>query len=67
VEALDLQPVDMECMRCHRTAPMRFYGICTECREDLHTIFARDARTIAVAEYEPTMNVTPNAVALKED
>ena len=44
MEALDLQPVDMECMRCHRTAPMRFYGICTECREDLHRIFDRDAR-----------------------
>ena len=67
MEALDLQPVDMECMRCHRTAPMRFYGLCTECRADLHTIFDRDAREIAVPEYEPKMNVTPNAVALKGD
>ena len=67
VEALDLQPVDMECMRCHRTAPMRFYGLCTGCREELHTIFDRDAREIAVPEYEPKINVTPNAVALKGD
>jgi hypothetical protein len=67
VEALDLQSVDMECMRCHRTAPMRFYGLCTSCREELHTIFDREARVIEVPEYEPKMNVTPNAVALKGD
>ena len=29
--------------------------------------FQRDAREIEVAEYEPKMNVTPNAVALKDD
>ena len=46
---------------------MRFYGLCTECRAELHTIFDRDAREIAVPEYEPKMNVTPNAVALKGD
>jgi hypothetical protein len=67
VETLDLSPVDMECMRCHRTAPMRFYGLCTPCREELRQIFDREARDIAVAEYEPKMNVTPNAVALKDD
>ena len=67
METLDLTPVDMECMRCHRTAPMRFYGLCTECREELHVLFARESRDVEVAEYEPKMNVTPNAVALKDD
>jgi hypothetical protein len=66
METLDLTPVAMECMRCHRTAPMRFYGCCTECREELHVLFAREARDVEVAEYEPKMHVTPNAVALKE-
>ncbi|MEX1007889.1 MAG: hypothetical protein WD271_08610 [Acidimicrobiia bacterium] len=64
---VDLTPIDMECMRCGQTAPMRFYGICTECRAQLHDLFDREARTIEVAEYEPKMNVTPNAVALKGD
>jgi hypothetical protein len=67
VETLDLNPLDMECMRCHETAPMRFYGLCTTCREDLQQRFAREAREVEVAEYEPKMNVTPNAVALKDD
>ena len=29
--------------------------------------FDREGRDLAVAEYEPKMNVTPNAVALKGD
>ena len=64
---LDLSPIEMECMRCGRTAPMRFYGLCTSCRTELHEKFTREARQIEVAEYEPKMNVTPNAVALKPD
>jgi hypothetical protein len=54
-------------MRCHREEPMRFYGLCQECRAELRTKFDRGARDIEVAEYEPKMNVTPNAVALKDD
>ena len=67
MEALDLEPVAMECMRCHRTEAMRFYGLCTGCRQELHTIFDREGHVVEVAEYEPKMNVTPNAVALKAD
>jgi hypothetical protein len=66
METLDLTPVDMECMRCHRTEPMRFYGLCQPCRKELHTRFDREQRAIEVAEYEPKMHVTPNAVALKD-
>jgi hypothetical protein len=67
VDAVDLTPEVMECMRCHREEPMRFYGLCAECRAELRTKFDREARTVEVAEYEPKMNVTPNAVALKDD
>jgi hypothetical protein len=67
VETLDLGPVDMECMRCRRVAPMRFYGLCATCREELHSKFDRGTRVIEIAEYEPKVNVTPNAVALKDD
>ncbi len=62
-----LAPESMECMRCHRQELMRFYGLCPGCREELHAKFDRGTRTIEVAEYEPKMNVTPNAVALKDD
>lgn len=64
---LDLAPIDFDCLRCGRTAPMRFRGLCPECRTALHEASRRDGREIAVAEYEPKMNVTPNAVALKDD
>ena len=37
------------------------------CRGELREKFDRGARDIEVAEYEPKMNVTPNAVALKDD
>jgi NMD protein affecting ribosome stability and mRNA decay len=64
---LDLTPVEMDCARCGRSALMRFRGLCEKCRDELHTKFTRDGREMAVEEYVPKMNVTPNAVALKED
>ena len=67
MDALDLTPIDMDCLRCGTAAPMRFRGLCTECRTQLQEHFRRDAREIEVAAYEPKMNVTPNAVALKDD
>ena len=67
METVDLAPETMECMRCHREEPMRFYGLCAACRQELHAKYDRDGVTIAVADYEPKMNVTPNAVALKDD
>ncbi|HEY3674073.1 MAG TPA: hypothetical protein VGN51_24280 [Acidimicrobiia bacterium] len=67
MDVVDLTPELMECMRCHREEAMRFYGLCGECRAELRTKFDRAARDIEVAEYEPKMNVTPNAVASKDD
>ena len=64
---VDLTPVEMECMRCGHSRLMRFYGLCEPCRTELRAAFDREAKVIAVAEYEPKMNVTPNAVALKDD
>jgi hypothetical protein len=65
--ALDLTPIDFDCLRCGETSPMRFRGLCDACRTQLQERFRRDGREIEVAEYEPKMNVTPNAVALKDD
>ena len=67
MDVVDLTPESMECMRCHGEALMRFAGLCQECRGELRTKFDRQARAVDVAEYEPKMNVTPNAVALKDD
>ena len=64
---LDLEPIDFDCLRCGQTSAMRFRGLCVTCREELRERFRRDAREIEVAAYEPKMNVTPNAVALKDD
>ena len=64
---LDLSPIEMECVRCGGTALMRFRGLCNSCRDELHEKLARDGREVEVEEYVPKMNVTPNAVALKDD
>jgi hypothetical protein len=45
----------------------RFYGPCDDCRTALRDAYRAEARTIEVNEYEPKMNVTPNAVATKDD
>ena len=44
-----------------------FYGPCADCRAELRATLGGDAREVAGIEYEPKMNVTPNAVALKDD
>ncbi len=64
---VDLTPIEMECIRCNGSALMRFRGLCPSCRDELYAKFDVEGRTIEVAEYEPKMNVTPNAVALKDD
>ena len=67
MDLVELTPIEMDCMRCGQSEPMRFYGLCSGCRAALHAAFDREARAIEVAAYEPKMNVTPNAVAVKQD
>ena len=55
------------CPRCAETVTERFYGPCETCRDTLRATYAADARVVTLADYVPKMNVTPNAVALKED
>jgi hypothetical protein len=59
--------VEFSCPRCQAATTDEFYGPCTTCRRDLAAKFAGLGRDVEVAEYEPKMNVTPNAVALKDD
>ena len=60
------EALTFDCPRCHRSVQTRFYGPCPACRDELRSRFARVERVVEVAEYEPKMNVTPNAVALKD-
>lgn len=55
------------CPRCGAETDERFYGPCSGCRSDLRAKYVGEGRDVEVAEYEPKMNVTPNAVALKDD
>ena len=55
------------CPRCDATVDERFYGPCQSCRTELRAKFLGKGRIVEVAEYEPKINVTPNAVALKDD
>ena len=62
-----METLSFTCPRCSTTVNARFYGPCDLCREQLRAQVRGVAREIAVGEYEPKMNVTPNAVALKDD
>jgi hypothetical protein len=55
------------CPRCGAAAEVRYYGPCDACRSALRASFAIEARVVELAEYEPKVNVTPNAVASKDD
>ena len=55
------------CPRCEAQVDEPFYGPCGSCRDQMKLAYAGRARDIVAEEYEPKMNVTPNAVALKDD
>lgn len=59
-------PTAFECPRCNTTVTEEWYGPCSTCRGTLRATVGGEARTVEVADYEPKMNVTPNAVALKD-
>jgi hypothetical protein len=61
-----MEPLPITCPRCGQDVVARFYGPCGGCHDELRAKFAGEAREIEVAAYVPKMNVTPNAVALKE-
>ncbi len=55
------------CPRCEAPMSAESYGPCANCVAELRTSQQREASGDAAAAYEPKMNVTPNAVALKDD
>jgi hypothetical protein len=61
-----LEPLTFTCPRCASTVSEVLYGPCTACRTELRATLGSAAREVETADYEPKMNVTPNAVALKD-
>jgi hypothetical protein len=59
----DVQP----CLRCGTDATLAFAGPCPSCTSELRATMGGEAREVEGAAYVPKMNVTPNAVALKDD
>lgn len=54
------------CPRCATVVTEPWYGPCTACREELRRSVRGEQGEVVAARYEPKMNVTPNAVAMKE-
>jgi hypothetical protein len=67
---LTTTPADIEytCPRCASPTTARLYGPCEKCAAELQATVAGVSDPTAIApEFEPKTNVTPNAVALKDD
>lgn len=66
---MSIEPIDLAaftCPRCDGPAAADYYGPCSACCNDLRVKLAGEATDLTVEAYEPKMNVTPNAVALKD-
>lgn len=55
------------CPRCGTTMTAEYYRPCDSCMTELKATQRGEASDGEAAAYEPKMNVTPNAVALKDD
>jgi hypothetical protein len=64
---MELTAIDTTCMRCGQAAQLRFAGPCPGCVAELDAKFPGVARDVEAEEYVPKVNVTANAVALKDD
>jgi hypothetical protein len=60
-------PEAMPCLRCGAETMLRFAGPCPACAQELRATFHGEARVVEGNDYVPKMNVTPNAVAVKDD
>ncbi len=56
-----------DCPRCRREVAAAYYGPCEACLGELRVRYQAERTEVAHVDYEPKMNVTPNAVALKDD
>jgi hypothetical protein len=59
--------LQFDCPRCKRAVDAAYYGPCETCLAELRVRYQAERTEVAAVAYEPKMNVTPNAVALKDD
>jgi len=59
--------VDLVCPRCAAAVSERLYGPCSSCRDVLRATMGGEQSELVTADYVPKMNVTPNAVASKDE
>jgi len=62
----DTDLLAFDCPRCAAAVSDVLYGPCSACRAELRATAGGAQREVAAAVYEPKMNVTPNAVAVKD-
>lgn len=55
------------CPRCQATISAPTYGPCESCVAELRATQQGEGGEVTNVAFEPKMNVTPNAVALKDD
>lgn len=63
-----MEPQPTTCPRCHGDlGDAEYYGVCGSCSTNLRSVYNGQPRSdVEASEYEPKMNVTPNAIASKE-
>lgn len=66
IDATGAEVLAFDCPRCASTVEERLWGPCSSCRQELRASLGGAGHDVDTAGYEPKMNVTPNAVALKE-
>jgi hypothetical protein len=66
MNGVDTALLDFTCPRCGLATQQEFYGPCHACISELVVSMRLDGTGVAAGDYEPKMNVTPNAVASKE-
>jgi hypothetical protein len=66
IDPRDFPPEAQPCVRCGEEVELAFAGPCPRCTDELRTALQGEQREVEGAEYVPKMNVTPNAVALKD-
>lgn len=58
--------LEFTCPRCDQDVTERLYGPCASCRAELRATQGGEQSELVEADFEPKMNVVPNAIASKE-
>lgn len=67
METTSAAPIEFRCPRCATAVAEVFYGPCDACRAALRASLGSEPSNLVAGGFDPKMNVTPNAVALKDD